>query len=43
VLRDADVPEHIIRETRITEEAGTTARMRRRAARLGLDSTRMNF
>ena len=43
VLRDADVPDHIIRETRITEEAGTTARMRRRAARLGLDSTRMNF
>lgn len=42
VLRDADVPEHIIRETRMMEEAGTHVRMRRRAARVGLygDSTR---
>jgi nucleotide-binding universal stress UspA family protein len=43
VLRDADVPEHIIRETRVTEEAGTNARMRRTVARLGLDSVRANF
>lgn len=43
VLRDADVPEDIIRETRITEEAGAHARMRRKVARLGLDSTRTNF
>jgi len=43
ILRDADVPDHIIRERRSTEAAGTNARMRRRVARLGLDSTRTNF
>lgn len=43
VLRDADVPEHIIHETRLRQEAGAIARMRRKAARLGLDSTRMSF
>ena len=43
VLRDADVPEHIIRETRLMEEAGINARMRRKVARLGLDSTPMSF
>lgn len=42
ILRDADVPDHIIRESRSIEEAGTSARIRRRVARLGLDSTRMN-
>lgn len=43
VLSNADVPYHIIRESRAREEAGTCARMRRRFARLGLDSTRMSF
>lgn len=43
VLRDADVPEHIIRESRLRQEAGTLARMRRKAVRLGLDSTRTGF
>lgn len=43
VLRDADVPDHIIRETRLMEEAGTKARMRRRVAGLGLDCTPMDF
>ena len=39
VLRDADVPEHVIRETRLMEEGEFNARMRRQVARLGLDST----
>ena len=43
VLRDVDVPEHIIEETRVMEEAGTSARMRRKVAGLGLDSTAMKF
>lgn len=43
VLRDADVPERIIRETRLLEEAGTNARMRRQVAGLGLDCSPMNF
>lgn len=43
VLREADVPEHIIRETRLMEEAGTNARMRRKVAGLGLDCTSMSF
>jgi len=43
VLRDADVPEHIIRETRITEEAGIDARMRGRIEQLGLAGTRTKF
>ena len=43
VLRDADVPEHIIRETRLKEEAGINARMRSKVAGLGLDCTLMRF
>ena len=43
VLRDTDVPEQVIRESRLRQEAGTIARMRRKAARLGLGSTRMGF
>jgi nucleotide-binding universal stress UspA family protein len=43
VLRDTDVPEHLIRESRLRQEAGTIARMRRKAATLGLDGTRMSF
>lgn len=43
VLREADVPEHIIRETRLMEEAGTNARMRRKVTGLGLDCTPMSF
>lgn len=43
VLRDADVPEHIIRETRLMEEAGINARMRRNVAGLGLDCTPLSF
>lgn len=43
VQRCADVPEHVIRESRLRQDAGTMARMRRKAARLGLDSTRMAF
>lgn len=43
VLRDTDVQEHIIRESRLQQEAGIIARMSRKAARLGLDSLRMSF
>lgn len=43
VLRDADVPEHVIRQSRLRQEAGTIACMRRMAARLGLDSARVGF
>jgi nucleotide-binding universal stress UspA family protein len=43
VLRDADVPEHVIRETRLMEEGAINARMRRKVARLGLDSTLVNY
>lgn len=43
VLRDADVPAHIIRETRLKEEAGINARMRSKVAGLGLDCTLMRF
>lgn len=43
VLRDADVPEHVIRQSRLRQEAGTIARMRRMAASLGLDSRRVGF
>lgn len=43
VLRETFVPEKIIREVRLRLEAGTIARMRRKAARLGLDSTRVGF
>lgn len=43
VLRDADVPEHVIRETRLMEEGEITARMRRKVAGLGLRHTPMNY
>lgn len=43
VLRDADVPECVIRETRLREEAGTRARMRRRLSGLGLDDLQTNL
>lgn len=43
VLRDADVPEHVIRETRLMEEGAINARMRRQVARLGLDSMSMSY
>jgi nucleotide-binding universal stress UspA family protein len=43
VLREADVPESVIRESRAREEAGVIARMRRSVAKLGLDSRRMSF
>ena len=42
-LREADVPEAVIRASRAREEAGVIARMRRSVARLGLDSRRMSF
>jgi len=42
-LRDTDVPEDVIRQWRLRQEAGTIARMRRKAERLGVDSTRMAF
>ena len=37
------VPGHVIRETRLMEEGAINARMRRQVARLGLDSTPMNY
>jgi nucleotide-binding universal stress UspA family protein len=43
VLRDADVPEHVVRESRLTEEAGVAARIRRKVAGLGLDPRRFGF
>lgn len=43
VLRDADVPEHVIRESRLLEEGAIDARMRRQVARLGLDRTPMSY
>ncbi len=43
VLRDAEVPEHVIRQTRLLEEAGARARMHRRVARLGLDVAGIAF
>lgn len=43
VLRDADVPGHVVTQTRLTEEAATNARMRRKVSRLGLDSAPMDF
>ena len=43
VLRDADVPDHVIRQTRLREEAGARARMHRRIASLGLDGAGMAF
>lgn len=43
VLRDSDVPEHLIRESRLRQEAGVIARLHRKAARLGLDHRRTGF
>lgn len=43
VLRDCEVPEQVVRESRLRQEAGAVARMRRNAVRLGLDSTQMGF
>lgn len=43
VLRDADVPEHVIRESRLMEEGAVNARMRRKVSRLGLDGASMNY
>lgn len=43
VLRDADVPEHIVRESRVREEAAASARLHRQAARLGLLGTGTRF
>lgn len=43
VLREADVPAAVIRESTAREEAGARARMRRSVARLGLDSRSMSF
>jgi nucleotide-binding universal stress UspA family protein len=43
VRRDTDVPEHIICESRLRQEARTLARMRRKAAGLGLGSTGKSF
>lgn len=43
VLRDTGVPDHLIRESGLRQQAGILARLRRQAARLGLDSTRMGF
>ena len=37
------VPAHVIRETHLMEEGAINARMRRQVARLGLDSTPMNY
>ncbi|MBS0445582.1 MAG: universal stress protein [Proteobacteria bacterium] len=42
VLRDADVPEHVITEARMMEEGAINARMRRKVAGLGLGSTPIN-
>lgn len=43
VLRESDVSEHVIRASRLRQEAGTLARMRRKVARLGLDGSRLGF
>lgn len=43
VLREADVPAAVIRESRAREEDGARARMRRGVVRLGLDSRSMSF
>lgn len=43
VLHAAHVPERLVRAARLRQEAGACARMRRRAARIGLDPTRMAF
>lgn len=43
VLRDIDVPEHVITETRLMEEGAVNARMRRQVAGLDLDSTSITY
>lgn len=43
VLRDAEVPEHVIRQSRLRQEAGTIACMRRMVVQFGLDSRRVGF
>lgn len=43
VLRDSGVSEHLIRESRLRQEAGTIARMRRRVAGLVFGSSQMDF
>ena len=43
LLRGTDLPEPVVREARLRQEAGAVARLRRQAARLGLDSTRTGF
>lgn len=40
-LRGADVPEDVVRATLLRQEAGALARIRRAAAKVGLDSTRL--
>lgn len=43
LLRDADVPEHIVREARVMDEAETDARMRRKVDGLGLNCPPLSF
>lgn len=43
VLRDADVPEPVIRESRLMEEGALNARMRRSVTGLGVDGTTTRF
>jgi nucleotide-binding universal stress UspA family protein len=43
VLRDIDVPEHVITETRLMEEGAINARMRRQVAGLDLESTPISY
>ncbi len=43
LLRDADVPEHVIREARLMEEERVNARMRRKVDGLGLEGTAVSF
>lgn len=43
VLRDCEAPVQVVRESRLRQEAGAVARMRRDAMRLGLGSARMEF
>jgi len=43
VLRNLDVPEHVIAEARRREEAETSARMQRALSRLGLAGTPLGF
>lgn len=43
VLRHLDIPAHVVRDHRQRQKAGAVARMRGRAAQLGLNGTRMGF